>query len=119
MDKRKNYYLILDTETANTPKVNNKLDIKNGLVYDIGYQIIDKKGIAYEQGSYIIGEIFFQPHLMETAYYGNKVPSYLQDIQDGTRKITNIWNVRQRLHLLNQQYGNDLDVTQTNDSIQN
>lgn len=104
MDKRKNYYLILDTETANTSKVNNKLDIHNGLVYDIGYQIIDKKGIAYEQGSYIIGEVFFQPHLMETAYYGNKVPSYLQDIQDGTRKITNIWNVRQRLYLLNQQY---------------
>ena len=36
IDKRKNYYMVLDTETAN--------DFDDPIVYDIGASIIDKKG---------------------------------------------------------------------------
>ena len=40
MDKRKNYYLTIDTETAN--------DIECPLMYDLGGAIHDKQGKVYE-----------------------------------------------------------------------
>jgi hypothetical protein len=39
IDRRKNYYLIVDTETANT----NGDNMQDPLVYDIGGAIVDKK----------------------------------------------------------------------------
>ena len=41
MDRRKNYYLTLDTETCG--------NFGEPLVYDIGYTIHDKKGVIYEK----------------------------------------------------------------------
>ena len=62
-------YLIIDTETA------NNLDYP--LVYDVVYQVVDRKGTIYERGAYLVKEIFVQSKdLMETAYYAKKVPEY-------------------------------------------
>ena len=47
IDRRKNYYMVLDTETCNGIVVNDKLDLSQSLVYDIGFQVIDKKGTVY------------------------------------------------------------------------
>ena len=64
MDKRKNYYMVLDTETAN--------DFDDPIVYDIGASIIDKKGNVYETVSLIIYDTFFEMEdLMRTAYYAD------------------------------------------------
>ena len=48
IDKRKNYYLTIDTETANS--------LDDPLVYDIGGAIHDKKGRVYETFSFVIYE---------------------------------------------------------------
>lgn len=66
-------YLIIDTETA------NNLDYP--LVYDIGYQVVDRKGTIYERGAYLVKEIFVQSKdLMETAYYAKKIPEYWERV---------------------------------------
>ena len=50
IDKRKNYILVLDVETAGDVE-------KNPLCYDIGFVVADKQGNIYEQFSYAIEEI--------------------------------------------------------------
>lgn len=80
MDKRKNYYMVLDTETAN--------DFDDPIVYDIGASIIDKKGNVYETVSLIIYDTFFEMEdLMQTAYYADKRSNYLKDIENGKHKV--------------------------------
>lgn len=86
MDKRKSYYIILDTET--TPlDVNDPFN--NMLVYDLGFAVVDKKGNIYKTYSYVIKEIFFNNNLMRSAYYYEKVPKYLEDIITGERQLIN------------------------------
>ena len=80
MDKRKNYYMVLDTETAN--------DFDDPIVYDIGASIIDKKGNVYETVSLVIYDVFFEMEdLMQSAYYYDKRDDYLDDIEKGYHKI--------------------------------
>ena len=95
MDKRKKYILVLDTETANSfMGENNQLDLSNSLVYDIGYQVIDKKGKVYEKNSFVIYDIFFDKRMMQSAYYKQKIPRYLEDIKEGKRKIVQFMTAR-------------------------
>ena len=80
MDKRKNYYLVLDVEGVG--------ECNNALAYDLGFAITDKKGNIYEKHSYVIREIFEeQKELMKSAYYANKIPNYIQDISTGKRQV--------------------------------
>lgn len=82
MDKRKNYILILDVETAN--------GLNDPLVYDLGGVVADKQGNIYERFSLIISDIFF-PHdldLMKSAYYNQKLPTYYESISNHTATIT-------------------------------
>ena len=51
IDKRKSYYILLDTETCNTRTVNGKLDTSDVLVYDICCAVVDKKGNVYKTGA--------------------------------------------------------------------
>lgn len=95
MDKRIHYILMLDTETANTIDDNGKLDMSNVLVYDIGWQVIDKQGRVYEKKSYVIEDIFFgMSDLMKSAYYAHKIPQYLEDIKSGKRKVERFYKMR-------------------------
>ena len=48
IDRRKSYYLMIDTETANT--------LEDPMMYDIGGAIHDKHGNIYETFSFIIYE---------------------------------------------------------------
>lgn len=68
IDKRKNYYLVFDTETTGT--------LEEPLVYDIGGAIIDKQGNVYDTFSFVVYEIYNNGSLMETAYYKDKLPMY-------------------------------------------
>lgn len=79
INKRKNYYLVVDVETAN--------GMGNPLAYDIGLAISDTQGNVYEKWSYVVQEIFFDerkiynnPMMMNTAYYSNKLPLYYDGI---------------------------------------
>lgn len=91
MDKRKSYYLVFDTETANT--------IDNPLVYDIGWQIIDKTGKVYLSRSYVIEDIFkYEMELMFTAYYATKIPQYYADLTAKKRELISYAKAKSQMH---------------------
>lgn len=79
IDRRRNYFMVLDVETANT--------IGQPLVYDIGFAIMDTQGRIYRQYSYVVQEIFFDEKkifhnskMMGSAYYAKKLPQYYKGI---------------------------------------
>ena len=79
IDKRKNYVLVVDTETANTIQDGDSLDMSNVLVYDCGWAVVDTKGNIYETASYVNRDIFCEERdLMRTAYYNWKIPRYIE-----------------------------------------
>lgn len=96
MDKRIAYYLILDTETANS--------LDDPLMYDIGGAIVDKRGTVYETFSFIVREIFYKNELFNTAYYAEKRPIYENDILSGNRNPVSIYFARQYIRNLCAKY---------------
>lgn len=98
MDKRKSYYVVLDTETCNGLMENGKLVLDYPLVYDLGYQIIDKKGNVYLKKSFVVKDIFYdEVAIMKSAYYANKLPQYYQDIKEGKRIVKMWYEIKQEL----------------------
>ena len=92
MDKRRKYYMGLDTETCNGIMVNDKLDLSQSLVYDIGWAICDKHGNVYKTRSFVLYETFVgMKDVMTSAYYAEKIPNYWNEIQSGQRKLVSIW----------------------------
>ena len=80
IDRRKAYFLTIDTETANT--------LDDPIVYDIGGAIHDKQGKVYETFSFVIYETFVLcADLMETAYYADKIPMYREQLANGLRRM--------------------------------
>lgn len=95
MDRRINYLIGLDTETCNGLVVDDKLDLSQSLVYDLGWVITDKRGRIYKTRSYIIAEIFCEmKDVMKSAYYAEKIPNYWDDIKSGKRILASFWTVR-------------------------
>ena len=94
IDKRKKYIMVLDTETTNN---NMGSRFNDGLVYDIGFTIADKKGNIYAKRSYAVKEIFDWKELMDTAYYKNKLPKYYEKLAKGEMKKETIWNIRKAI----------------------
>lgn len=85
-------FLVLDCETATlpfvgnmelTPKQKQKVAIAKPLIYDIGWQVVDRQGRVYSQHSFLIQETFFVPQVFNTAYYRNKRPIYMERFQKG------------------------------------
>ena len=73
IDKRKNYYIVLDTEGLELNDRKKKIYGRQRS-YDIGYVIIDKKGNIIKMFNALTQEIFGDSELMETAYFANKIP---------------------------------------------
>ena len=107
MDKRIKYLLMLDTETANSfADETGKLDLSNSLVYDIGWQVVDKKGRVYESASFVVRDIFFgEKQMMKSAYYAKKIPLYIEEIKAGKRKVANFYEVRKQMLDTMEKYG--------------
>lgn len=114
IDKRRHYILVVDTETANTlteilPAVfgedgevvkpeRTRLDMSSTLVYDCGWAVADTHGNIYETASYVNRDIFNDERdLMRTAYYGWKIPIYVEDLRAGRRKMATTWEIRQAM----------------------
>ena len=99
IDKRRNYYVVLDTETCNgLVQDDGGLDLSQSLVYDIGWQVIDKKGNVYESHSFAIFEIFCEMRdVMVSAYYAEKIPSYWDDIKRKNRTLVRFSTARKAL----------------------
>ena len=95
LDRRKKYYLIFDCETATLPCAaryngNGKqnIAIAKPLIYDLGWQIIDRQGRVYIRRSYLISEIFSVPSVFNTAYYASKRPLYIQKLENNEIILT-------------------------------
>lgn len=87
VDLRKKYIMVVDVETAG--------NIGAPMVYDLGFAICDKKGNIYEKHSFIIKEVFDNKKLMDTAYYAEKVPSYLKDLENGKSEKVSFLQARE------------------------
>lgn len=99
MDKRKNYGIILDTETANTiVEEDGTLEMKFVLPYDFGFALIDSKGNIYQKFSFVNSDIFCDEFkLMQSAYYADKIPNYIKDLANGKRQLKTTFEIRQIL----------------------
>ena len=87
IDRRKSYYIVFDTETAN--------GLDDPIVYDLGFAVIDKNGNVYEKHSFVIGEVFFgMKELMQGAYYAEKIPQYIEQIKKGERKVVSLYTAK-------------------------
>lgn len=94
-DRRREYYMILDCETATLPYTSGlsesqkkTIAIAKPLIYDLGWQIVDKKGRVYARKNFLITEIFSVPEIFNTAYYAEKRPLYLEKLNRGEIKLT-------------------------------
>lgn len=97
IDRRKNYYLTVDTETAN--------GLDDPIVYDIGGCVHDKKGNVMETFSFIIYEVFYgMKDLMQSAYYADKIPKYQEQIDKGERKVVTYRTAKRYINELCKKY---------------
>lgn len=98
MDKRRNYVVVLDTETCNGILIDDKLDLSQSLTYDIGWTVCDTKGNIYLSRSYVVREIFIKMFdVMRSAYYSNKIPQYIEEIGTDERIIADFYEIRKQL----------------------
>ena len=87
---KKKFYIVLDTETANS--------VEEPLPYDIGWAVCDRDGNIYEERSFVVAEIFCDmKDVMQSAYYAEKIPTYWEDIKAGARSIKPMWAIRKLL----------------------
>lgn len=89
IDRRKTYYIVLDTETCNSfVDSDGTLNLNDSLVYDLGFAVVDKYGKVYDSRSFVIYETFCKMRdVMASAYYAEKIPRYEEQIASGERKI--------------------------------
>lgn len=105
IDFRRHYVLVLDTETANTISTEEGLDTSNALVYDCGWSVVDTKGNVYKEQSFVNRDIFvYERELMQSAYYGWKIPRYVADLQNGLRTMASTYEIRQAMLADMEQY---------------
>lgn len=84
---KKQYQIICDVETANIEPSAN-VDPHNSLVYDIGYVIADYSGNVVKTRSFVVADIFLgEKDRMQSAYYADKIPSYITDIIRGNKVV--------------------------------
>lgn len=103
IDRRISYKIMLDTETCGT--------LECPFVYDFGFAVVDKRGKIYEKFSFIIQEVFFgMADLMRTAYYANKIPTYLKDIYKGKRQVVSFWQARAKMIEIMKKYETNVVV---------
>jgi len=87
---KKEYFLVLDTETCNS--------LEEPIPYDIGWVICDRHGNIFARRSFIVAEVFFDmADVMQSAYYAEKIPMYWEDIKAKKRTVSTFWNIRKIL----------------------
>lgn len=100
IDRRHHFVLVFDTETCNTfsdPETGS-LDYRGGLVYDCGWSVVDTAGNVYVERSFVNADIYNNmKYLMESAYYGWKLPRYEADLEAGTRTLASTFVIRQAM----------------------
>lgn len=94
---KKNYYLVLDTETCNT--------LEQPIPYDLGMAVCDKNGKIYEKESFVIYEVYVNmKDVLQSAYYAEKLPNYEKEIKNGSRRMVTMWTAYRRFYELVDKY---------------
>ena len=97
MSRRREMFLVIDTETCNT--------VEQPLPYDIGFAICDRMGRIVEERSYVVAETFLDmKDTMKSAYFAEKIPQYWEDIKNGSREIKSIYKIRKEVKDLMSKY---------------
>lgn len=97
IDRRKNYILMIDTETANS--------LEDAFVYDLGVAVVDKWGNVFETASFVCEDIFIhEQDLMQSAYYADKLPDYWIAIWNDERKVANFFAMWKEINALIKKY---------------
>ena len=87
MNNRFHKYLLIDTETA------NGLDCP--ICYNFAGSVIDQHGNVYENGNFVNADVFFgMPDLMNTAYYAEKIPQYMEQIRNGEIVVATWYTIK-------------------------
>ena len=93
----KDILLVLDVETANS--------VDDALVYDLGLAVVDRKGNIYCKKSFVNSDIFYgEANLMTSSYYAHKLPKYYEEIKNGEREVATLYEIRQFILGLFEQY---------------
>ena len=94
-DRRRKYYMVLDCETATLPcaaeydgATRQAIAIAKPLIYDLGWQVVDRQGRVYARKHFLISEIFSVPAVFNTAYYASKRPKYIEMLNNGEITLT-------------------------------
>lgn len=97
IDRRKAYFVVLDTETCNS--------LEEPMAYDIGFAVVDKYGKVYERRSYVVYEVYVgMRDVMQSAYYFNKLPQYEVELAEGSRVMKSILSIKKELARLCKEY---------------
>lgn len=82
-------YLVLDTETTG--------GLGNPLAYDVGGVVVDASGYVWERFHWATLEIIGNPRLMATAFYGEKMPLYWEEVSAGNIQPLHFADILRRL----------------------
>lgn len=97
IDFRKNYVIVLDTETAN--------GLDDPLFYDLGFIVMDTQGNICERFSLVNKDIFLgERELMKSAYYANKLPNYWKEIWSGERQVMTTYEIKKLIAEMVEKY---------------
>lgn len=98
IDRRISYKIVLDCESCPLDREVDEVSPQNMFAYDLGWQVVDKRGNVYISRSYAIADIFIdEKDLMKSAYYADKIPGYWEEIKQGERILTSFYKVRNQL----------------------
>lgn len=111
VDKRKKYYIMLDTETCPLDKDFEGVTPFNMFVYDMGFAVVDRYGNVYAEYSFVVADIFFEEkELMNSAYYKDKLPKYYEDIKSGKRKVATWFTITKTLREVMKEYNTKIVI---------
>lgn len=86
-------YMIVDTETT-SPNFTSRIAMEEGvrkniaiakpLIYDFGYVIVTTSGKVLKKANHLVNEIFGAPDLMNLAFYSDRIPFYMECLENGS-----------------------------------
>lgn len=82
--------IVLDTETTNS--------IDEPIAYDMGWAVVDlETEEVLKTESYAVAEVFLDKELMACAYFADKIPTYWEEIKNGSRKLARLATIHRAL----------------------
>lgn len=89
--------MLVDVETAN--------DTDCALTYDISTRMVDAQGQILIQHAFVVRDVFNDMRdVVKQAFYADKIPEYISDLQNHNRQMRNFMTIRRVLLTEMKQY---------------